>query len=99
MDAQTEELLANIQTPKKVIHEVSLKRQLILECDIPSFNLAPGIYKVEVKIGGDGEDLYDIALIAEPLEITWSGEIVDNMSYKGRVYLPGQWLIATEGYR
>jgi ABC-type polysaccharide/polyol phosphate transport system ATPase subunit len=99
MDAQTEELIANIQTPQRVLRKLSLKDRIILECDVPSFNLAPGMYKVEVKLGGDGEDLRDIALIGEPLEINWSGEIVDNMSYKGKVYLPGQWRIGKERER
>lgn len=93
MDAQTEELLANIQTPQQIVQEARPERDLTLVCDLPSLNLAPGIYQVEIKIGGDGEDLHEIALLKQPLEVNWSGYVVDNMSYKGRIFLPGEWRI------
>ncbi len=93
IDSQTGELIANIQTPPQLIREVQVNDESILECNIPSFNLAPGLYQIEIKIGGDGEDLHDIAVISQPLEVSWSGEIVDNMSLKGKIYIPGQWQI------
>ncbi|MFX0198934.1 MAG: polysaccharide ABC transporter ATP-binding protein [Candidatus Hodarchaeota archaeon] len=95
IDPQTEELLVNIQTPSSFLREAGLSDELSLECDVTGLNLAPGIYRLETKIGGDGEDLHDVALIEQPLEVNWSKEVVDNMSYKGRVYLPGQWRIGS----
>jgi lipopolysaccharide transport system ATP-binding protein len=91
MDNQTQELIANIQTPQAVCRDTEAKGRLWIQCAVQSLNLAPGIYKLEVKIGGDGDELLDIAEIHEHLEITWSKETVDNMSYKGRVYIPGRW--------
>lgn len=97
VDPQTEELLVNIQTPSGLVREAEVKGELTLECHIPSFNLAPGIYQLETKIGGDGEDLHDIAVIDQPLEIHWSKDIVDHMSYKGKIYLPGEWKLRPHG--
>jgi len=93
IDSQTEDLMANIQTPSKVRKDIDVEGSLDLNCKIDSFNLSPGVYRIEIKIGGDGEDLHDIAQIPEPLEVHWSSEIVENMSYKGRVYLPGDWKV------
>jgi lipopolysaccharide transport system ATP-binding protein len=97
IDSQTEDLMVNIQTPSKVRKDTDVKGCLDLECKIDSFNLSPGIYRIEIKIGGDGEDLHDIAEICQPLEVNWSNEIVDNMSYKGHVYLPGDWKVKKNG--
>jgi len=94
LDPKMEELLINIQTPASLIREVKLDKSLTLACQVPSFNLAPGVYQLEVKIGGDGEDLHDIVVISQQLEVNWSKEIVDNMSYKGKIFLPGEWNIS-----
>jgi lipopolysaccharide transport system ATP-binding protein len=92
LDMQTEELLANIQTPQKLMDETKPNSELALECSVPSFNLAPGIYKYVIKIGGDGADtVHDLAMIGQPFEINWSEDIINNMYYKGKIYLPGQW--------
>ncbi|OGP72667.1 MAG: hypothetical protein A2Y80_03120 [Deltaproteobacteria bacterium RBG_13_58_19] len=93
IDPKNELLMVNIQIPQRLLREIKLNGDLTLECDVPSFNLAPGVYRLEVKIGGDGEDLHDIAVVSQLLEISWSKDIVDNMSYKGKIYLPGDWRI------
>jgi lipopolysaccharide transport system ATP-binding protein len=93
IDSQTEELMANIQTPRWFRQQTEVKGELDLKCQIPSFNLVPGIYQLEIKIGGDGEDLHEIAVISQPIEVNWSGDVVDNTLCKGKIYLPAEWKI------
>lgn len=95
IDSHSEELLANIQTPSPFMREIELGTETILDCTVQSLNLSPGIYTIEVKIGGDGEDLHDLAAIREPIELTWSADVLENMFYKGKVYLPGTWNVGS----
>lgn len=95
--ADTEEVVANIQTPPAFLQQAALDGELRFSCNIPSFNLAPGLYRIMVKIGGDGDHLHDVAVVSGLLEIEWSREVVENMAGRGRVYLPGQWRVIAGG--
>lgn len=91
IDYHSQELMVNIQTPTDFFIRLKIEKQQSIICDIPNFILAPGYYQFEIKIGGDGADLHDIALVNIPLEVGWSRDAVDNMSYKGKVFIPGVW--------
>ncbi|MFB3885584.1 MAG: ABC transporter ATP-binding protein [Thermodesulfobacteriota bacterium] len=93
INSQTEELMANIQTPRAFCERTEVKGELGLKCQVPSFNLVPGIYQLEIKIGGDGEDLHEIAMISQPIEVNWSRDVVDNTLGKGKIYFPAEWKI------
>jgi lipopolysaccharide transport system ATP-binding protein len=98
-DPKTNTPLAYIQIPASLLNVSGVRQRFELTCDVASFNLAPGSYELLIKVGGASTDpLYDIAVLAAPLQVTWTAETAEVTPMGVKLCLPAKWSLR-EGQR
>ncbi len=92
-------LFVNIQSHglEASCDEIPARSSIVLECELPYLNLAPGEYKIITKLGGPKDGIfYDSVLLREPLKVSWSTDSLEKMSpiYKDcKLIIPSEWRI------
>lgn len=72
LNAQLTDLYTLLELPVSVSKEKKLSdNRARISCKLPYLGLAPGIYKIIVKIGDKNEGIYDSAIVDHELKVTW----------------------------
>lgn len=95
LNAELTDLYALLELP---LH-LALKKGLIDErvkvsCRLPYMGLAPGCYKIIVKIGNQKDGVYDSAIVAAELRITRPAETLEarvSLHDDFKCFMPSQW--------
>jgi hypothetical protein len=63
-------------------------------CRIPFLGLAPGTYKIIIKIGSEQEGVFDSAIVNQELLVIWSEYLTERSSTLYTDYkfvMPAEW--------
>ena len=93
------DLIASVQSHGPACEGVVIpgKGEVLVECEASYFNLAPGEYRVIVKLGGPKEGIfYDSVLVTQSLKVSWSVEFLQEVSsvYRDcKLFIPSAWRV------
>ncbi|TLN01295.1 ABC transporter ATP-binding protein [bacterium] len=93
------DLIASVQSHGPACEGVMIpaKGELVVECEASYFNLAPGEYRVIVKLGGPKEGLFcDSVLLTRSLKVSWSVDFLRKVSsvYRDcKLFIPTEWKV------
>lgn len=100
LDPGMVELYASIQSHGNDCQEALIPERgsMRVLCEAPYMNLAPGEYRIIVKLGGAREGIFhDSVLLTEPLKVSWSAEFLEKVSSVHRdckLFLDSRWTVA-----
>ena len=70
---------------------------VLVQCEAPYLNLAPGEYRIVVKLGGTREGIfYDSVLLTRPLKVSWSVAFLEKVSsvYRDcKLFVDSRWTV------
>jgi lipopolysaccharide transport system ATP-binding protein len=93
------DLIASVQSHGPACEGVIIpeKGELLVECEASYFNLAPGEYRMIVKLGGPKEGIFcDSVLITRSLKVSWSVGFLQKVSsvYRDcKLFIPSEWKV------
>jgi len=99
LDPGMVELYASIQSHGQHCASALIPGQgsILVQCEAPYLNLAPGEYRIIVKLGGAKEGIfYDSVLVTRPLKVSWSVEFLEKVSSVYReckLFVPSRWTV------
>jgi lipopolysaccharide transport system ATP-binding protein len=99
LDPGMVELYASIQShgPDCAGAEVPGRGSVLVQCEAPYLNLAPGEYRIIVKLGGAREGMFcDSVLLTSPLKVSWSVAFLEKVSdvYREcKLFVDSRWTV------
>jgi len=91
---QSGTIIVYSRIPNEVREKMVLRKgKNVLLCTFYAFNLLPGKYLMEIKIGGVGDLVQDIFHNSKVLEVVASDHVYESTANAGIVYIANEWQI------
>jgi len=89
---QSGTIIVYSRIPNQIREKMTLKEGInVLTCSFYAFNLIPGKYVLEIKIGGVGDLVQDIIHNAKIFDVVAPGHVHESTGNAGVVYIANEW--------